>query len=878
MNPVISIIMPVYDCKMYIVEAIKSICSQTFQKWELIVINDNSTENIEEEVKKVQDDRISYYAFTEHKGLFATLKFGLNKSQGDFVVFHDPDDISSSTRFEEQINYLKSNEDFGMVSCLIRCFTNEPSYCNACSFIEKIQNNYISKEKIENAIISGFAPILFPTLMIRKSLFSGIEVQKEENEIEDYFQILLFLLKKSRVEKVNKILYSYRRHANCYHIQNETDYSKTVETQLNTSGIQDFIKYRNLYNDLKKEQTLIDRLQEGSQLRILILIDALNIGGTEMYVLELAKSLVKLGAYVVIGTSGGPLEAVFKHYGLKVARIPFNDDYISNKNILGLIKLTKEIIDREKINLLHCHLFASMRLGSDIYRSYKIPYIVTLHGLFYPNDVLFISCINAAKIIAVSEPVKKLIQLKLGSRIKGEILVIPNGLDIDNFSSQHKEEKEEDFKKILDISENSQIVTYCSRLEWGKTLAAETFIFSCYQLMMKNKNLHAIVVGEGADKDLIIREAELLNEMLKRNAIHVIGAKFDVLPYYQNATIVVGTARVAIEGMSCSKPVIAIGNQGYTGIISPDCINEQWNMYFGDHDAIAKPDVLTLSEDLKELLQNPEKCKFLGGWGRSWCENFFDSSLIAKEIFDLYEEVLFGNRKKIEDKKIISQELAIDMQPQRSLIVEKTSVVSIPFPKGVESISDIYTIHFKFKDEIVRFYNYCKYRRLDIIIPFTITFKYRKDICNVLAMDKQIYLKFNNHNCKNCVYKQNKQCGKFIKIKNNRGMNIENKVNNKPCIDAHNKKIIFQIITKIYVNRCDSSISNLETGIYGSSSIVDEDDFPTKCKMCDKCNKFDIDKVCCKKCDIGKVYIKIHNEYCYNYECCCYKAHKDKHC
>ncbi len=52
MKPEISVIMPVYNCKQYIFESIKSICNQTFENWELIIINDNSIENIEEEIKK----------------------------------------------------------------------------------------------------------------------------------------------------------------------------------------------------------------------------------------------------------------------------------------------------------------------------------------------------------------------------------------------------------------------------------------------------------------------------------------------------------------------------------------------------------------------------------------------------------------------------------------------------------------------------------------------------------------------------------------------------------------------------------------------------------------------------------------------------------
>nr|WP_243464702.1 glycosyltransferase family 2 protein [Clostridium botulinum] len=84
MKPEISVIMPVYNCKQYIFESIKSICNQTFENWELIIINDNSIENIEEEIKKIQDDRIHYHAFVEHEGLFNSLEYGLQQATGRF--------------------------------------------------------------------------------------------------------------------------------------------------------------------------------------------------------------------------------------------------------------------------------------------------------------------------------------------------------------------------------------------------------------------------------------------------------------------------------------------------------------------------------------------------------------------------------------------------------------------------------------------------------------------------------------------------------------------------------------------------------------------------------------------------------------------------
>ncbi len=858
MKPLLSVIMPVYNCKEYIEESIKSICTQTYQNYELIIININSTDNIDEEIKKVHDERIQYHSSTECNTLFSALKYGLQQAHGDFITFHDPDDISSPTRFDEQINYLKSHEDLGMVSCLIRCFTSEPSYRNACTFIEKIQNSYISKYQIENAIINGFSPIIFPTLMIRKSLLAGFEFRKKENEIEDYFHVLLYLLKQGSLEKINTILYYYRRHTKSYHILNEKAYMKTVESQLSSSRIKDFVKYRELYRDLQKEQTRSNTVQENSPLRVLMLIDALNIGGTEMHVLEIARKLVKLGAYVVIGTSGGPLEEVFKHYGLKVIKIPFTSDYISNKNIMGLIKLTKEIIDREEINLLHCHLFASMRLGNDIYRSYKIPYIVTLHGLFYPNDILFNSCINASKIIAVSEPVKNLIQLKLGSRIRGEILVLPNGIDINNFYYQHTSK---DFKKSLSIPEDSQIVTYCSRLDWGKTIAAESFIFGCYQLMVANSHLCAVIVGDGADKDLITREADILNKMLKRKAFHVIGATFNVLPYYQNAVVVVGTARVALEAMSCGKPVIGVGNQGYTGIIDPESMSKQWNMYFGDHDALEKPDALTIAEDLKTLLLNSKKCETLGKWSRNWCKEKFDSQLIVKSILDLYEEVLFEKKGDENSKKKIPE----CGQMRDKLLVEKTSIVTITLPQEMGFSPEVTEVLFNSKAAIVRYCSNCSNRGLHITIPLTIILSNKKDPCKILKVYDLLHLNFNSYKCNGCDYKKKIDCETLINLNNKSGIKIKNEIINKSFIDKDKENIKLEILTRIYVNCCDPGISNLETGLYGSSSIINEDKVPV---ICTGKEKFEKDT------DIASI-IKAHHDhsYCYTDKCCGYKVH-----
>ena len=700
MNPLVSIIMPAYRCEEFIEESVKSICDQTYREWELIIVKEKGAGSIDEAIRKISDARIRVIALETGAGLTAAFAEGLKHAKGVFVTRHDGDDISVPTRLAHQVDYLQRHRHIGMVSCLIKCVTNDPAYRRDCIFIEKIQNNYVTTEDIEKAVAGNFIPILFPTLMIRRELLNYPDAPEDAAAFDDHIRLLLHLLRAGDAAKVDKVLYYYRRHKDAYHIVNILAYEKHVKEVLAKSRIQTFLKYKTFYNEAKAIPKPPIQLNAYGSRRVLILIDALNIGGTETHVLNLVTNLMAMGIYVVVGTAGGPMEDIFKSYGIKLIKIPMKGDYISNKKLFGMLKQVKAIIDAEKIDLIHCHLFASMQIASEIYRRYKIPYIVTVHGLFYPNDVLYAACIKASAIIAVSEPVRKMLQRKLRNRTESRIEVIPNGIDMNAFkpSQRNEVEKPSDIKNILEAQEiclqlrdsvhikelffsksdekqewnlkavlygheeislqekdekdslrkiynipsNAPVILYCSRLAWGKTKAARALIFGCGQLAHQHKDLHVVIVGDGEDRRIVEDEAAIMNEMLRREAIHVVGAKFDLETYYRQSDVVVGTGRVALEAMSCEKPVIAVGNQGYAGLVTPDNKEQQWQMYFGDHDALEKTDALKLAQTLDSLLKAPQRMKTLGTWGRAWCKEKFCGDKLVKRIAALYESCQGG--------------------------------------------------------------------------------------------------------------------------------------------------------------------------------------------------------------------------------------------
>ena len=93
-KPVISVIMPTYKHKHFIRRAIASLQAQTFNDWELIIVNDASPDATEDIIPAHLDDkRIQYYSNNENQGLGACLNFGIEKAQGSYIAYLPSDDV-----------------------------------------------------------------------------------------------------------------------------------------------------------------------------------------------------------------------------------------------------------------------------------------------------------------------------------------------------------------------------------------------------------------------------------------------------------------------------------------------------------------------------------------------------------------------------------------------------------------------------------------------------------------------------------------------------------------------------------------------------------------------------------------------------------------
>ncbi len=111
MAGLVSIIMPSYNTAEYIAESIQSVLSQSYTGWELIVVDDCSTDNTDEVIEPyLTDGRIKYYKNEKNSGAAVSRNHALREAKGKWIAFLDSDDLWMPDKLEKQIRYMEMND------------------------------------------------------------------------------------------------------------------------------------------------------------------------------------------------------------------------------------------------------------------------------------------------------------------------------------------------------------------------------------------------------------------------------------------------------------------------------------------------------------------------------------------------------------------------------------------------------------------------------------------------------------------------------------------------------------------------------------------------------------------------------------------------
>ena len=111
--PRLSIVMPFYNTENFIKETIESLLNQTFKDFELIVVDDGSTDKSPEIISSFKDPRIKLIQNEQRKGIVYSRNKGLSEANGEFYAPFDSDDIALPHKFERQIQFLQDRQTEG---------------------------------------------------------------------------------------------------------------------------------------------------------------------------------------------------------------------------------------------------------------------------------------------------------------------------------------------------------------------------------------------------------------------------------------------------------------------------------------------------------------------------------------------------------------------------------------------------------------------------------------------------------------------------------------------------------------------------------------------------------------------------------------------
>lgn len=207
--PVVSILLPVYNSSKYLRAAMDSLLHQTFKDFELLVINDGSTDNSEEIIHSYSDSRIAYSRNEGNKGLIFTLNKGIALAKGRYIARMDADDICVEDRLQKQVNWLEKNLSTAVVGCHIT-FINTAGIATGewKDDIETFTHSAIRQKMAwENCMAH-------PTVMMRSEIARQYRYHRNQKNTEDYDLWLRLLADGQLIEKVHEKLLLYRVHDN----------------------------------------------------------------------------------------------------------------------------------------------------------------------------------------------------------------------------------------------------------------------------------------------------------------------------------------------------------------------------------------------------------------------------------------------------------------------------------------------------------------------------------------------------------------------------------------------------------------------------------------------------------------------------------------
>lgn len=205
MGVVVSVLMPVYNAQEHLAEAIESILVQTFRDFELIIIDDGSSDESLEIIRSFTDSRIRLVVHKQNQKLIASLNEGIELATGKYLARMDADDVCDPARLQKQVAFMESNSEVGALGTWVHAL-NHSGY-----------DKFRYQKDHDNLMLYFLEQIPFahPTVMLRKQVLDdhpAIRYDSNYLHVEDY-KMWFEISKVTKLANLDECLLTYRFHS-----------------------------------------------------------------------------------------------------------------------------------------------------------------------------------------------------------------------------------------------------------------------------------------------------------------------------------------------------------------------------------------------------------------------------------------------------------------------------------------------------------------------------------------------------------------------------------------------------------------------------------------------------------------------------------------
>ena len=205
-NIKVSVIIPSFNRACYLVDAIESVINQTFHDFELIVVDDGSTDNTRGVCERYKDWLI-YVRHNEKRGQSAARNTGIMKARGEFIAFLDSDDMFMPDKLEKQFKMFAKRP--GLDCCYTQCYF--------CDENGRIYDTFLKNHRCPDDALQYFISVIFPatssSIMVRKKCFFDVGFYDENLETCEDYDLAIRLASKCCFFYIDESLVKIRHHS-----------------------------------------------------------------------------------------------------------------------------------------------------------------------------------------------------------------------------------------------------------------------------------------------------------------------------------------------------------------------------------------------------------------------------------------------------------------------------------------------------------------------------------------------------------------------------------------------------------------------------------------------------------------------------------------